>query len=184
MHKQPEITEQTRKIFIATFCDLYMQKPIEKITVREITSIAGYNRSTFYQYFKDVYAVQESLENELISYVSTAVQDMSSQNFKMEDFVLCFVRMMTENMGLAQLLLGNPHNQHFQVRIKLEMMPVYMKIFNIPENNIRAKYTFEFYTSGIISALSRWLNHPGELTSIQLAELIHGILKDGIIAQI
>lgn len=45
----------TRQNLIDSFWLLYCQKNIEKITVKEICEIAGYNRSTFYVYFNDVY---------------------------------------------------------------------------------------------------------------------------------
>jgi AcrR family transcriptional regulator len=54
MNKQPQITDQTRKNFVDAFISLNNRKPIEKITVKEITSITGNNRSTFYRYFPDV----------------------------------------------------------------------------------------------------------------------------------
>lgn len=53
MNKQPEITEQTRKNIVMAFCRLYEEKPIEKISVKDVIALAGYNRSTFYEYFTD-----------------------------------------------------------------------------------------------------------------------------------
>lgn len=64
MKKQPQITEKTRQVFIEVFCELYSQKPIEKISVQEIAKISGYNRSTFYQYFTDLYDLLDSVEND------------------------------------------------------------------------------------------------------------------------
>lgn len=58
MKKQPQITEKTRQKFIEVFCELYSQKPIEKISVQEIANNSGYNRSTFYQYFTLLDAVE------------------------------------------------------------------------------------------------------------------------------
>lgn len=71
MKKQPEITECTRQNLVNAFCDLYKQKPIEKISISEITSSAGYHRSTFYQYFIDIYDVLEYIENNVLSYIKT-----------------------------------------------------------------------------------------------------------------
>lgn len=42
------------------------KKKIEKITVKEITNRAGYNRGTFYEYFTDVYDVLDVIANSLI----------------------------------------------------------------------------------------------------------------------
>ena len=54
MNKRPELTEQTKRNLRTAFWSLYAQKPLEKISVREITALAGYNRGTFYLYYQDV----------------------------------------------------------------------------------------------------------------------------------
>ena len=50
MKKQPHITEQAKNNLRIAFWSLYAQKPIEKISIKEITELAGYNRGTFYLY--------------------------------------------------------------------------------------------------------------------------------------
>lgn len=67
MKRQPQITEKTRQKFVEVFCELYSQKPIEKISVQEIANRSGYNRSTFYQYFTDIYELLDSVENDLLN---------------------------------------------------------------------------------------------------------------------
>lgn len=67
MKKQPQITEKTKQKFVEVFCELYSQKPIEKISVQEISNKSGYNRSTFYQYFTDIYELLDSVENDLLN---------------------------------------------------------------------------------------------------------------------
>ena len=52
MKKQPQITEQTKDNLRSAFWTLYSSKPIDKITIKEITDLAGYNRGTFYLYYK------------------------------------------------------------------------------------------------------------------------------------
>lgn len=47
MKKQPQITEQTKDKLRSAFWTLYSSKPIDKITIKEITDLAGYNRGTF-----------------------------------------------------------------------------------------------------------------------------------------
>ena len=78
MKKQPELTEKTKQKFVDVFCQLYSQTPIEKISIQQIANMAGYNRSTFYQYFSDIYAVLEYVENDLLSYMSTVLQNRKS----------------------------------------------------------------------------------------------------------
>ena len=52
--KKPAAKEETKQALIQAFWKLYREKRIEKITVGEIAAVAGYNRSTFYEYFYDV----------------------------------------------------------------------------------------------------------------------------------
>lgn len=66
MKKQSEVTAQTKQNLVGAFWSLYCEKRIEKITVKEITLKAGYNRGTFYEYFTDVYDVLEQIEKSLI----------------------------------------------------------------------------------------------------------------------
>lgn len=66
MKKQPQITEQTKDKLRSAFWTLYSSKPIDKITIKEITDLAGYNRGTFYLYYKDVYDIFASIETELL----------------------------------------------------------------------------------------------------------------------
>lgn len=54
VNKQPEVTELTKTKLRRAFWSLYEHEPIEKISIKQITDIAGYNRGTFYLYFKDV----------------------------------------------------------------------------------------------------------------------------------
>lgn len=53
--------------------DSLQEKTINKITVGEICSAAGVNRSTFYRYFSDVFQLKEELENDCIQQLTDAI---------------------------------------------------------------------------------------------------------------
>ena len=59
MVKLSPTASATRKAFIEAFCEIYKTKPVEKITVSELTRRAGYNRVTSVSYTHlDVYKRQ------------------------------------------------------------------------------------------------------------------------------
>ena len=61
---------QTKKALAAALKKLAREKPFSKITVREIISVSGFNRNTFYYHFEDVYALLKwMLEQEAIEVV-------------------------------------------------------------------------------------------------------------------
>ena len=56
----------TKENIIEAFWKIYAHKPLEKITIQELMDKAGYHRSVFYVYFKDIYDLLEQEENDII----------------------------------------------------------------------------------------------------------------------
>ena len=54
-----EITAQTKLDILDAFLDVAKTKEVKKITIKDITQKAGYNRSTFYRYFTNIYDIQD-----------------------------------------------------------------------------------------------------------------------------
>ncbi len=51
----------TRQAIMDSFLRLLERKPFPKITVRDIVEECGVNRTTFYYYYQDIYAIVEDL---------------------------------------------------------------------------------------------------------------------------
>ena len=62
------------------FLDLYKEKNIEKISIKEITDAANIYRGTFYYYFDDIYFLLNELENDFFD----EIKDFSPKVF---DFI-------------------------------------------------------------------------------------------------
>ena len=60
-------TERTKHSIINAFIELRSKKPLEKITVKELSELAYINKATFYSHYHDIYDLSEQLEDELIS---------------------------------------------------------------------------------------------------------------------
>ena len=84
------------------FWKLYTEKSIEKISIKEITDLAGYNRGTFYLYYKDVYDIFSQIEDELLDKIKT-VLDESLQNdtFDLSDQMGVLFEMMRTHSHYA-----------------------------------------------------------------------------------
>ena len=78
--KHEQMREYTRQAIMEAFWTLYREKPIERISVKEITELAGYNRSTFYEYFTDTYSVLEAIEEELLDYARECTSFIAAQD--------------------------------------------------------------------------------------------------------
>lgn len=68
--------EKTKHSIYNAFIKLRSQKPLERITVKEICELARINKSTFYAHYTDIYDLSEHIESEIISDVICNIGDI------------------------------------------------------------------------------------------------------------
>ena len=174
MKKQPEITDKTRQAFVDIFCELYRLKPIEKISVQEIANKSGYNRSTFYQYFADLYELLEYVENDLLTYIKR-VKKHSTKDSIPQDITNLF----SEKGMYLNALLGDYGNIRFLERLKKEI-PLNERDLNIPDNTPITPYLVEFHISTSFSLFRLWQRRQDDLSPEELFDLINRLYTSGI----
>lgn len=177
MKKQPEITEQTKQNLVNAFCGLYSQKPIEKITINQITSLAHYHRSTFYQYFVDIYDVLEYIEDNLLNCINEELgkDTFNPQIPNVQNLLLLF----EQKEKYLNALLGNYGNFHFWHRLKEEIIAKNKIVFPSQYNSI-APYLMEFHMAISTSLFQLWLTRGKDLSIDELSALVHKLYTTGI----
>ena len=172
MNKQPEVTERTRQRFVDVFCALYAEKPLEKISVQQIANMAGYNRSTFYQYFSDVYELRDYVEDDVLAFIADefAAQDGEARD---EQAVLRnAMRLFDEKGTYLSALLGEFGSIRFQTRLKERMMSVSGLEDRYSESEL-LPYLREFHISTLLSLFQLWLRRGKDLPAEELFDLIY-----------
>ncbi len=61
--------QRTKASIKSAFLELRAEKPVEKITVTELTKLANINKATFYLHYSDIYALSDEIEDGLIDEV-------------------------------------------------------------------------------------------------------------------
>ena len=119
MNKNPKQTASTKLKLKEAFWDLYANKPISQITVQEITQLAGYNRGTFYVYYKDVYDVLEQTENEIFNVFTKhqAIMPCPADEQQFDSTMKYFVEFFKENKKYLILLMGEKGDPQFTRKI-------------------------------------------------------------------
>ena len=81
--------KKTKRAIRSAFYELIKEKPLEKITVREIAERAEINKTTFYAHYETVYDLVDQLEQEavaeVISQLNTAQGLLSSPRAFVKD---------------------------------------------------------------------------------------------------
>ncbi len=172
MRKMPEITEKTKNNIISAFCKLYQEKPIEKIYVKDVIEMAGYNRSTFYQYFNDIYALLDYVEKDVIETISSKASD---EKRDAKDLLKLF----EEKEEYLKALLGTYGSMHFIDRIKNEMLKITdIQLLQFDEQ--LQPYIAEYHIYTTISIFRLWLARGKDIKDTELFGLIHILYSEGI----
>ncbi|GIP24247.1 TetR/AcrR family transcriptional regulator [Paenibacillus sp. J22TS3] len=177
MKKQPEITEKTKQIFIDVFCELYSQKPIEKISIQEIANKSGYNRSTFYQYFSDIYELLDFVETNLLNYIKEELANKELSMHTVQNALHCLDK--REYLTILTAILGDYGSTRFLNRLKREIALDRLEL-NFPQNHTITPYLVEFYLSTSLSLFRLWLQRQKDLSSEEFFMLVDNLYTKGI----
>jgi AcrR family transcriptional regulator len=183
MNKQHEITERTRENLIAAFWKIYCIKRIEKISVKEITTLAGYNRGTFYEYFADVYDVLQQLENSLLPTLDKLPPTTSASEAEQVSAVF---KMYEKNSKYYVVLLGDNGDPAFQSKIKNCIKPMLMQICGEKSDLPLAEldYALEYMLSALLGVLGYWYRQEKPLPPERLIPLMNDLSHNKILSKL
>lgn len=182
MHKQPEITQQTRKNLVEAFWSLYTTKRIEKITVKEITNKAGYNRGTFYEYFRDVYEVLEYIENFSLPTLDE-LPPLIDENSNLSEFFRTFMNLYQEKYKYYNHLLGDNGDPAFQRKLKnsLKSSIIGALAMKGDSNLVEIDFLLEYILSGMIGILIYSFQQKSNISEEMLVSLQYNFMQDDMI---
>lgn len=196
MHKQPEVTAATRKKLMDAFWAQYISTPIEKITISTITKSAGVHRSTFYEYFKDIYDLLEQLEDDLLEQLKSKFIPLAQINISrlkdaspsatatmppdLGNFIHTTLSFFTEYGDLLYYLSGPSGDPAFRKKLYHLFKPTFMTMHAIPENSPYADYLSSFVFAVILNNLEYWFEHKDSITMQEVVVLTYKLMGNGL----
>lgn len=104
----------THMVIKNSFVKILKDKPLSKVTVKEICELSEINRATFYKYYNDPYDLMNKLEQQFLDELVNNVQ-YSQKDFK-DTFTLILVSIKA-NSELYLTLFSENGNPHFSDKI-------------------------------------------------------------------
>lgn len=155
-----------------SFVKILKQKPITKITIKEICDDADVNRATFYAHYSDQYDLLHQIEKELTDGVSHYLSsysfaDASEVPVEMLEKILEYIK---DNAELFDLLLNSNGDIQFQQEVTKIIGRQYFSSMSTDKDI--SEYMFLFFANGSIGVVLKWLKDGMKKPAREMAELI------------
>lgn len=96
---------RTRKVLRKSLLSLMKDRPIAKITVKELCAKAEINRTTFYAHYTDISELLEQIETDLLGEIATNLTSGLS-NDAISDMLMNLLLMIQKNADICTVMLG------------------------------------------------------------------------------
>lgn len=134
------------------------EKPVNKITVKEICDRAELNRATFYTHYKDVYDLLSHIENELVCDIANSLGD--TENVPLKEVLLLVFAAVKKNAELCAILFSNHGNKEVLRRIIEMGRQIGVKSWRdaMPEaSDGQLQRLYDFFAHGSVAIIERWV---------------------------
>ncbi len=179
-------TRVTRTLIRRSFTDLLRKKPIQHITIKELSERAGINRGTFYSHYTDIYDLRDNIENEMTQEFQKAAEPLlHADNGELTPVTITagIFECLKNNSDLCAVTLGEYGDKEFLYRIinmgRQLCMETYSRFYE-HASPAKIEYFYAFISTGCIGLLQKWLDNGMTISSEELAEMTESIITNGI----
>lgn len=161
----------TKKAIAASVTRLLEKKPLDKITIREITDDCGMTRNTFYYHFQDIY--------DLCSWIFAAQAEELIGRYKKKDSGLegMFVEgleYLYENKRMIKHIYDSISRRDLSMYLIQVISKYAMEIIGLYADNMELseaaiKITAEFYQHAFVARVLQWISDDMDLAPEKLA---------------
>lgn len=113
--------QKTKRSIVNAFLALRSEKPLEKITVRELSERAVIHKATFYLHYHDIYELSELLECEVIDDILAGLSDPTALLNDTERFNEELYCLLRAHEGLLSILFSGSRAEMLAVRLEKQL---------------------------------------------------------------
>ena len=167
-----------------SFIKLLKQKPISKISIKELCDDAEINRTTFYSHYSDQYDLLRQIEQEVITDFNKYINDhMTCETSETTiQLLIQLLEYAAKNSDLFEVLLSDNGGTEFQKALlsitQERLIPSFQNNKNLNERTL--EYLQVFVIAGMLRIVQKWLEDGTIESTQQMAKLISKLLFKGI----
>lgn len=172
------VSQTTKRALEASLKKLLLQKPLNKITINDITEDCGVNRMTFYYHFKDIYDLVDWI---MVEDAAKALENKPTFDTWTEAF-LDLLRQVQENKVLVMNVYRSiSREQVEQYLYKLldpmlrEFMERGMQEITVQDDDVQ--FIVDFYKYALVGMALEWIRKDMKEDPVRMTERLNLLIR-------
>lgn len=177
---------ETKRNLLEAFLRIYQNKMISQITVKEICSVAGYNRSTFYNHFNDVPSMLAQIEDDTLQIIDGVVRKLTAKEIFHTDAIFSALKgIYHDNQKTMFILMAKP-DSHFPFKLKRLMEEVITGFFPdlAASDSQKLKMAISYHFYAVIGVMTHIMQANGNPDINQVIDYVKEISREGVLTVI
>ena len=161
---------------------LMEQRPIQEISVKELTELVDVNRGTFYFHYADLYALLREMEQDFFESFSLTLHETVPHGEAAYAYLRTIFTFLGENRSFCRIMLGPNGDMQFVERVKAHVDETCSYFWRSRGGADPARYEMYnvFIINGCIGLIQQWLEGPDSTGPAEMAELAATILLTSV----
>ncbi|KRM74411.1 TetR/AcrR family transcriptional regulator [Secundilactobacillus collinoides] len=173
-------TQKTRALIANTFLSLLKEKPIDRISVAELTSQAHINRSTFYRHYTDIYNLRDTIttefSDEIVAHFEEHLSEMENGEYR--GWITELLDYVSANKEVIILTNKNTADPTLVNQLRATFIDKIFHYQNIKVTRFSRIIATDYCVSGTLSLVYDWITGKLNVSEGQLVEDIDKFIGD------
>ncbi len=181
MMEESKTKQRTRRKFRQAFIRLLEDTGMDKITAVALAKEAGVNRSTFYAYYDDVYALISEMEEGILDTIHLQSQEMSQcvRSGDMEGVRRLSEKLMEKDGDAVMALLGPNGDHAFTLRLIETLQPLFLSMIGCTELTPDLEIFIAYESSGLVGVITQWYKGGKKQSMTQIVRMMQKLVEAG-----
>ena len=175
------VAQTTKRALEASLKKLLLQKPLNKITINDITEDCGVNRMTFYYHFKDIYDLVDWI---MVEDAAKALENKPTFDIWTEAFLDLLHQVQENKVLVMNVYRSISREQVEQYLYKLldpmlrEFMERGMQEITVQDDDVQ--FIVDFYKYALVGMVLEWIRKDMKTDPVLLTQRLNKLLHGGI----
>ncbi len=176
--------KRTKAALRASLLEKLQEKPIGRVTVKELCDAAGINRGTFYSHYSSPEDLMRTLMRDFEAELLAQMKEFDNQDSvpQMLPAVTRMLEFIEDNRGLCEAVLrcgvDNPCLSQVMQHIRQEYAPTWLEGKTLPD--VRMEMVYTYIVNGCIGVIKRWLSSPNPEPPETVARVLLAFSRGGV----